>query len=222
MSPEQKIESKGDWAPDPTAVHELSEVLSIKPEVMQQALISAYEAYQAGQQYDLPANKKKLFTVKNNLARAVDGLRDQAVQERLIEAVSAVHKNKTEIEQYAAWYEARDNVENALEAMMAALELLERGCEYDLAPGRHAYIYWELPVRELIDVWGRELGKKVTISAHPADRTRKRQSDAVRFVFECMRLIDPAVTEQACRNVMINLQKRKTYFQQWDDPENID
>ena len=145
------------------------------------------------------------------LAQTIDRLSDDAVRERLVESVFRDPEGPDEdgLARYTAWCAAGDRVDRAIEGARDLLALVRTAEEFKIPAGRRPYVRWTTAISSLTDFWTHDLGRKVTISDHAADSRGVKPSRAVRFVHQCMQLLDEEITEQACRTVLYNLREQK-------------
>ncbi len=145
--------------------------------------------------------------VAKTLAQTIDRLSDDAVRERLQDAVFQEPDGSDEngFARYTAWWAAQDRVNRAIQGAQDLLALVRTAEEFKIPAGRPQYVHWEIAIDSLTDFWTHDLGREVTISGHAADSRGNRPSQTLRFVHQCMQSLDEKITEQACRTILQNL-----------------
>ena len=192
-------------------ISKLARELDIHPGVLEAALDGAAGLLRASRENVGPADKRALRGVAKTFAQTIDRLSGDAVRERLLEAVFREPDGPDEdgLAHYTAWWAARDRVDRAIEGAQDLLALVRAAEGFKIPAGRRPYDHWTVAIRSLLEVWTDDLGREVTISDHAADPRGVKPSRAVRFVHQCMQLLDEEITEQACRTVLYNLREQK-------------
>ena len=192
-------------------ISKLARELDIHPGVLEAALDGAAGLLRVSRENVRPADKKALRGVAETLAQTIDRLLDDAVRERLLEAVFREPDGPDEdgLAHYTAWWAARDRVDRAIEGARDLLALVRAGEAFKVPAGRPQYDHWTVAIGSLLEVWTDDLGREVTISGHAADPRGVKPSRAVRFVHQCMQLLREDITEQACRTILLKLQDQK-------------
>ena len=192
-------------------ISKLAREFDIHPGVLEAALDGAAELLRVSRENVGPADKRALRGVAKTLAQTIDRLSGDAVRERLLEAVFREPDGPDEdgLAYYTAWCAARARVDRAIEGAQDLLALVRAAEEFKNPAGRRPYDHWTVAIRSLLEVWTDDLGREVTISDHAADSRGVKPSRAVRFVHQCMQLLDEEITEQACRTVLYNLREQK-------------
>lgn len=188
-------------------IAQLADEFGIHPDMLERALNAAAGLLRTSRQNIRPADKRALRGVAKTLAATIDRLSAAAVRERLVEAaVEAPDRAEDDgLAYYLAWCAARDRVDRALAGAQDLLDLVRAGDVFKGAAGRPQYDHWATAIGSLLDVWTRDLGRELTISGHPSEPRGVTASPTVRFVHHCMRVLDAAVTEQACRTILQKL-----------------
>lgn len=186
---------------------ELADEFGIHPDMLERALEDAQALLRTSRENVRPANKRALRGIAKTLAATLDLLSAAAVRERLVEAAVAAPDPPEDdrLAYYLAWCAARDRVDHALAGAQDLLALVHAGEAFKGAAGRPQYDHWAVAIGSLLEFWTRDLGRGLTISGHPAEPRGVTASPAVRFVLECMRVLDAAITEQACRTILQKL-----------------
>ena len=194
-----------------TDISKLAREFDIHPGVLEAALDGAAGLLRASRENVGPADKRALRGVAKTLAQTIDRLSGDAVQERLLEAVFREPDDPDDdgLAYYTAWWAARDRVDRAIEGARDLLALVRAGEAFKIPAGRPQYDHWTVAIGSLLEVWTHDLGREVTISDHASDPRGVKPSRAVRFVHQCMQLLDEEITEQACRTVLYNLREQK-------------
>ena len=192
-------------------ISKLARELDIHPGVLESALDGAAGLLRVSRENVRPADKKALRGVAKTLAQTIDRLLDDAVRERLQEAVFREPDGPDEdgLAHYTAWWAARDRVDRAIEGARDLLALVRAGEAFKVPAGRPQYDHWTVAIGSLLEVWTDDLGREVTISGHAADPRGVKPSRTVRFVHQCMQLLREDITEQACRTILLKLQDQK-------------
>ncbi len=192
-------------------ISKLAREFDIHPGVLEAALDGAAGLLRASRENVGPADKRALRGVAKTLAQAIDRLSGDAVRERLLEAVFREPDGPDEdgLVHYTAWWAARDRVDRAIEGARDLLALVRAAEGFKIPAGRRPYDHWTVAIRSLLEVWTDDLGREVTISGHAADPRGVKPSRTVRFVHQCMQLLDEEITELACRTVLYNLREQK-------------
>ncbi len=192
-------------------ISKLAREFDIHPGVLEAALDGAAGLLRVSRENVGPADKRALRGVAKTLAQTIDRLSGDAVRERLLEAVFREPDDPDEdgLACYTAWWAARARVDRAIEGAQDLLALVRAAEEFKNPAGRRPYDHWTVAIRSLLEVWTDDLGREVTISDHASDPRGVKPSRAVRFVHQCMQLLDEEVTEQACRTVLYNLREQK-------------
>jgi hypothetical protein len=186
---------------------ELAQEFDIHPGELSAALDGAGGVLHASRENIRPANKGALRGVAQALGKIIDRLSEDAVRERLVEAVFHEPEGPDEdgLAYYAAWWAARARVERALQGAQDLLALVRAAEEFKIPSGRPPNDHWAVAIGSLHEFWTRDLGRDVTISGHAADPRGVTPSPAVRFVHQSMRLLGEEITEQACRTILQTL-----------------
>ena len=192
-------------------ISELARELDIHPGMLETALDGADRLLRASREHVRPADKKDLRGVAKTLARTNDRLSSDAVRERLVEAAFEMPDGPDEdgLAYYTAWCAARARVDRAIDGAQDLLALVHTGEKFKIPPGRPKYDHWSVAIGSLLEFWIRDLGRKVTISAHADDPRGVKPSRAVRFVHRCMKFLGEDITEQACRTVLESLKAER-------------
>lgn len=188
-------------------IAQLADEFGIHPDVLGSALDAAAALLRTSRENVRPANKRALRGIAKTLAATIDRLSAAAIRERLVEAVVEApdRSEDDDLAYYVAWCAARDRVDHALAGARDLLALVRAGEAFKGAAGRPQYDHWAVATGSLLDFWTRDLGRELTISGHPAEPRGVTASPAVRFVHHCMRVLDEAITEQACRTILQKL-----------------
>jgi hypothetical protein len=186
---------------------ELAREFDIHPGELETVLDGAAGLLRSSREYIRPADKKALRGVAKMLAETIERLSDDAVRERLLEAVFEEPDDPDEngLAYYTAWCAARARVDRAIEGARDLLALVRAGEKLKIPPGRPSYDHWTVAIRSLLEFWTDELGREVTISGHAADPRIVNPSPALQFVHQCMQLLGEEITEQACKTILQNL-----------------
>ncbi len=192
-------------------ISKLALELDIDPGVLESALDGATGLSRASRENVGPADKRARRGVAETLARTIDRLSGDAVRERLLEAVFREPDGSDEdgLAYYTAWCAARARVDRAIEGAQDLLALVRAAEEFKIQSRRPRYDHWPVAIGSLLEFWTDDLGREVTISDHASDPRGVKPSRAVRFVHQCMQLLDEEITELACRTVLYNLREQK-------------
>ncbi len=192
-------------------ISELAREFEIHPDVLKAALDGAAGLLRTSRENVRPADKKALRGIAKTLAQTNDRLSGDAVRERLVEAAFEEPDGPDEdgLACYIAWCAARARVDRAIDGAQDLLALVCAGETIKIPPGRPKYDHWSVAIGSLLEFWTDDLGRKVTISAHPSDPRGVEPSPAVRFVHRCMKLLGEDITEQACRTVLESLKAER-------------
>jgi len=189
-------------------ISDLADEFGIHPDVLARALDAAADLLRMSRENVRPADKRALRGIAKTLAATIGRLSATAVRERLVDAaVEAPDRpdDDDDLAYYVAWCAAQDRVDRALAGAQDLLALVRAGDVFKGAAGRPQYADWTVAIESLLDVWTRDLGRELTISGHPAEPRKITASPTVRFVHHCMRVLDAAITEQACRTILQKL-----------------
>ncbi len=194
-----------------TDISNLTREFDIHPGVLKAALDGAAGLLRVSLENVRPAEKKALRGVAKTLAQTIDRLSDDAVRERLQEAVFREPDGLDEdgLAHYTAWWAARDRVDRAIEGALDLLALVRAGEAFKIPAGRPRYDHWPVAIGSLLEFWTDDLGREVTISGHADDPRGVKPSQTVRFVHQCMQLLDEEITEQACRTILLKLRDQR-------------
>lgn len=197
---------------------QLARELDIDPGVLDSAVEGAAGVLRASRENVRPANKKALDGVAPALGKVIDRLSDDAIRERLVAATFREPDGPDEdgLAYYTAWCAARAQVDHAMASARDLLELVRAGEAFKGTAGRPDYDDWTAAIGSLRQVWTENLGREVTISGHADDGRRVAPSPTLRFVYGCMKYLDPEITEQACRTILHRLQGREKSQPQGD------
>lgn len=175
--------------------------------MLESALTSAAALLRISRENVRPADKRALRGVATALQKTIDRLATEPVRERLVAAIFEEPDGPEEdgINRYTAWWEAKERVDRALDGARDLLALVHAGEAFKGQGRQPQYDHWTVAIESLIDFWIHDLGRDVTISAHPNDPRGVKPSQAVRFVQRSMRLIGEEIPEQTCRTILDNL-----------------
>lgn len=205
-----------DWGSDENRVQRgmdisrLARDFGIDPDRLETALADAAALLRESRLNIRPADKKALRGLTQALARALDRLSEDTVQERLVQGAITVPDGPDEdgLAYYTAWWEARARVERALAGAQDLLALVRAGESYSVPAGRPPHRDWAAAIGSLVDFWVLDLGHKVTISDHPDDARGIKPSPAVDFIYKGMRSLGEPITVQACRSILKTMRKQ--------------
>jgi len=192
-------------------ISKLAREFDIHPDVLKAALDGAAGLIRVSQENIRPADKKALRGVAKTLAEAINRLSDDAVRERMQDAVFQEPDGPDEsgLARYTAWWAAQDRVNRAIQGAQELLALVRTAEKFKISAGRPQYVHWAVAISSLTEFWTHDLGREVTISGHAADPRGGKPSRALRFVHQCMKLLDEKITEQACRTILENLRNQE-------------
>ena len=192
-------------------ISKLAREFDIPPGVLKAALDGAVGLLRVSRENVTPADKKALRGVAKTLAQTIDRLSDDAVRERLVEAVFREPEGPDEdgLARYTAWCAAQDRVDRAIEGARDLLALVRTAEKFKISAGRPQYVHWAVAIASLLDFWTHDLEREVTISGHAADPLVIKPSRTLRFVHQCMQSLDKEITEQACRTILQNLRNQE-------------
>lgn len=192
-------------------ISKLAREFDIHPGVLKAALDGAAGLLRVSRENVSPADKKALRGVAKTLAQTIDRLSDDAVRERLVEAVFRDPDGPDEdgLAHYTAWCAAGARVDRAIEGARDLLALVRTAEEFKISAGRRPYFHWAVAIASLLDFWTHDLEREVTISGHTVDFLVIKPSRALHFVHQCMQLLDEKITEQACRTILQNLRNQE-------------
>ncbi len=192
-------------------ISKLAREFDIHPGVLKAALDGAAGLLRVSRENISPADKKALRGVAKTLAQTIDRLSDDAVRERLQEAVFREPDGPDEdgLAHYTAWCAAGARVDRAIEGAQDLLDLVRTAEKFKISAGRPQYVHWVVAIASLLDFWTHDLGREVTISGHAADPLVINPSQTLRFVHQCMQSLDEKITEQACRTILQNLRNQE-------------
>ncbi len=192
-------------------ISKLAREFGIHPGVLKAALDGAAGLLRVSRENISPADTKALRGVAKTLAQTIDRLSDDAVRERLVEAVFRDPDGLDEdgLARYTAWWTAQDRVDRAIEGARDLLALVRTAEEFKIPAGRRPYFHWTTAISSLTEFWTHDLGREVTISDHAADSRGGKPSRTLRFVHQCMQSLDKEITEQACRTILQNLRNQE-------------
>ncbi len=207
MISDRQNRSDGIWRARGTDISKLAREFDIHPDVLKAALDGAAGLIRVSQENIRPADKKALRGVAKTLAEAIKRLSDDTVRERMQDAVFQEPDGPDEsgLARYTAWWAAQDRVNRAIQGAQDLLAVVRTTEKFKISAGRPQYVHWAIAISSLTDFWTHDLGRKVTISGHAADSRGGQPSRALRFVHQCMKLLDEKITEQACRTILQNL-----------------
>jgi hypothetical protein len=211
MISERDEDSDGIGCARGTDISKLGQEFDIHPDVLKATLDSAAGLLRVSQENVRPADKKALRGAAKTLAQTIDRLSDDAVRERLQEAVFREPDGPDDdgLAHYTAWWAARDRVNHAIEGAQDLLALVRTAEKFKIPAGRPQYHHWTAAIASLLDFWTDDLGRKVTISGHAADPLVIKPSLTLRFVHQCMQSLDEKITEQTCRTILQKLRDQK-------------
>ncbi len=203
--------SNGNMHESGTDISNLAREFDIHPGVLKAALDGAAGVLRVSLENVRPADKKALRGVAKTLAQTIDRLSDDAVRERLQEAVFREPDGPDEdgLAHYTAWCAAGARVDRAIEGAQDLLDLVRTAEKFKISAGRPQYVHWAVAIASLLDFWTRDLEREVTISGHAADPIVIKPSQTLRFVHQCMQSLDKEITEQACRTILQNLRNQE-------------
>ncbi len=192
-------------------ISKLAREFDIHPDVLKAALDGAAGLIRVSQENIRPAEKKALRGVAKTLVEAINRLSDDAVRERMQDAVFQEPDGPDEsgLARYTAWWAAQDRVNRAIQGAQDLLALAHTAEEFKIPAGRRPYFHWTIAISSLTEFWTHDLGREVTISGHAADPRGGKPSRALRFVHQCMQSLDEKITEQACRTILHKLRDQK-------------
>ncbi len=149
--------------------------------------------------------------VAKALVRTIDRLSDDAVRERMQEAVFREPDglDADGLARYTAWCAAGDRVDRAIEGAHGLLALVRTAEKFKISAGRPQYVHWTVAITSLLEFWTHDLEREVTISGHATDPLVIKPSQTLRFVHQCMQSLDREITEQACRTILQNLRNQE-------------
>ncbi len=191
-------------------ISKLAREFEIPPDLLKAALDGAAGLLRVSHENVRPADKKALRGVAKTLAQTIDRLSDDAVRERMQDAVFQEPDGPDEsgLARYTAWWAAQDRVNRAIQGAQDLLAVVRTAEKFKISAGRPQYVHWAIAISSLTDFWTHDLGREVTISGHAADSRGGQPSRALRFVHQCMQLLDEKITEQACRTILQTLRNQ--------------
>lgn len=203
--------SNGNKHESGTDISKLAQEFKIHPDVLKAALDGAAGLLRVSRENVRPADKKALRGVAKTLEQTIDSLSDDGVRERLVEADFREPDGPDDdgLAHYSAWWAARDRADRAIEGAQDLLALVRTAEKFKTSAGRPQYVHWTVAIASLLDFWTDDLGRGVTISGHAADPVVIKPSQTLRFVHQCMRLLEEEITEQACRTILQNLRDQE-------------
>ena len=192
-------------------ISKLAQEFDIHPGLLETVLDGAAGLLRTSRENVRPANKKALRGVAKTLAQTIDRLSDDAVRERMQDAVFQEPDGSDEngFARYTAWWAAQDRVNRAIQGAQDLLAVVRTTEKFKISAGRPQYVHWAIAISSLTDFWTHDLGRKVTISGHAADSRGGQPSRALRFVHQCIKLLDEKITEQACRTILQTLRNQE-------------
>ncbi len=211
MISDQQNRSDGIRRARGTDISKLARELEIDPGALEAVLDNIDRLLRASPENVRPADKKALRGVAKTLEQTIGRLSSDKVRERLQEAVFREPDGPDEegLAHYTAWCAAQTRVDDAIEGALDLLALVHAGEEFEIPAGRRPYVQWTVAIGFLLEFWTDDLGRAVTISGHAADSRGGQPSRALRFVHQCMELLNAKITEQACRTILQNLRDQK-------------